>query len=1256
MAIALIAGLASAAGAYAAGLTISVWAAFAIGAGLSMVSRALMPKPDIGTQMGGQSVTTREAAHSRKIVYGRARIGGNIVYLESTGSDNKYLWLVIAVAGHEIDAYESVWFNDDKIWDGTNYLNNWGNVVNISFYKGDQTAADSALVSASNSKWTADHKLLDTAYMVLRLEHDPEKFSSGLPNISTIIRGKKVLDPSNNSTAWSQNPALCIYDYLRDTKYGLSETVANILTSSVTTAKGVCDEAITLSAGGTQPRYTIDGVVDTSNSIKANIETMIGSMAGRLVYSGGKFEVHAGEYIAPSITVDESQVIGEITVQTKQSRRNAFNGVKGVFLSEEDNYILADYPAQISSAYAVQDGDPIYLDMALPYTSNNIRAQRLAKLALFRSRQQEAITIPCNLSALRFKIGDNISVTNTRLGYSGKVFEVVGYAMDFTSGGQIVVNVDAIETAASIWDWQASDEEVFLGAGEVELYNGATAVAPTSISISGDTFITADGTFNASFNVAWTDANDAFTDHYVVEWKLASSSNYFSQQTKNSPFTIVNLQSSQTYNVRVKAVNELGVSSTYITSAPTAAIDTTAPSAPTSVSSTGEFEQSTVSWTNPTATDFSHVDVYGSNSSGSGYSLIGKSGGTTFTEANLSTGVTRYYKLKAVDFTGNQSAFTSATSAAVTTKVPVGGIADDAVDTAQIADLAVETAQIDNDAVTIAKVATSLQSTNYVSGSAGWKIQKSGVVEFEEATIRGEIVANTGVIGGFTVDSNSLIAGSGATRVSLSTANGIHLGNNTFSSAPFRVDRAGALTATSATITGALTLTNVDGSTVVYSGGNLQVGTVQTANIANDAINNAKIAINAIQGDVIAAGAIVTAKLGVDAVTSAKIADNAVLTAAINDDAITNALIATDAVNGDSISANSVTASSIVAGTITASEIAASTITASKIAANTITATQIAADAITANEIAANAVTADAIAANSVTASEIAANTITASQIAANAVTANEINVANLAAISANMGTITAGSISSALITGDVTEVYPIGQYYYTALTSSAATLGSFTIPAPTNGILKRQKIDINVLFLIVNSAQTPIAQAAIVFTVEKKSKGVNAVSVGSVTVESESIAYNQLLSISGNVLDKVDVSGGVAASADASGTNEPAYIQAVYYDSGANKTYIQCSAYTDLFSNGNTMYFSDSKFTSAGTWVTPTTTEIIYVPTPPDPSSGVGNLSVYLPFKMSYGQTTTLTDYRVRSHVSNAQSGVTYTARRMVGTLENIS
>ena len=688
MAIALTAGIASAlaSGGAILGLTglAAYTAAFAIGAGLSLVSRALMPKLDLGTQMGGQSVTTRESAQSRKIVYGRARIGGNIAYLESTGDDNKYLYLVIVVAGHEIDAYEEVWFNDEKIWSGNNYVGDWGDYVNIGFFTGDQTEADNSrsnnLVDASDSKWTNDHKLLDIAYMVVRLEHDVDKFAQGLPNISTIIRGKKVYDPDPNvnATAWSQNPALCIYDYLRDTKYGLGETAANILTSSVIAAKDVCNEPVQIKPVAdniTQPRYTIDGVVDTANSIKANIETMIGSMAGRLIYSSGKFEVHAGEYIAPSITVDESQIIGEITVQTKQSRRNAFNGVKGVFLSEEDNYILADYPAQISSAYAVQDGDPIYLDMPLPYTSNNIRAQRLAKLALFRSRQQEAITIPCNLSALRFKIGENISVTNTRLGYDEKVFEVVGYAMDFTSDGQIVVNVDAIETASSIWDWQASDEEVFLTAGEVELYSGSVSIAPASITVVAVAYINADGTTNSTFDVTWPASVDAFTDHYIVEWRLASPANqaYFSQNTKLSPFTISNLQNSETYNVSVKAVNELGVASAPVTASPTSVIDTTPPSVPSPVSATGQYQQINVLWVNPTQNDFSHVDVYRATTENGTYSLRGKSAGTSFADTDLAVTTQFFYKVKAVDYTGNASVY-SAVVNATTTAEPIDSL------------------------------------------------------------------------------------------------------------------------------------------------------------------------------------------------------------------------------------------------------------------------------------------------------------------------------------------------------------------------------------------------------------------------------------------------------------------------------------------------------------------------------------------------------------------------------------------------------
>jgi len=1121
MGIALFAGLASAAGyAVAVGAFTFSWAAFAVGAGLSLVSRALAPKLDLGAQMGGRSVMTREAAHSRKIVYGRARIGGNVVFLESSGTDNKYLYLVTAIAGHEIDAYEEVWFNDEKIWDGTNYLNNYGSYVAITFYKGDQTTPDFGLINASN-KWTTDHLLLDTAYMVVKLTYDQEKFAQGLPNISTVIRGKKVLDPtsiaadqivsgkryriatagdtdftaigatantvgtvfnatgtgSGSGTAfiidWSQNPALCIYDYLRDTKYGLGEIESNILTSSVTTAKGVSNQSINLSGSGTQVRYTIDGVVDTANSIKSNIETMIGSMAGRLVYSGGKFEIHAGEYVAPSVTIDESMIIGEISVQTKQSRRNAYNGVKGVFVSEEDNYVVADYPAQISSTYAAQDGDPIYLDMPLPYTINNVRAQRLAKLALFRSRQQEAITIPCNLTALKFKIGDNISVTNARLGYSGKVFEVVGYSMAF-SANQMVVNVEAIETASSIWDWSASDQEVFLGGGEVSIYDGTTAAAPASVTVTGDSFVAADGTFITAFNVAWPDADDAFTDHYIVEHKLASASEYISQQTNSSPFTIIGIENGQQYNVRVKAVNEIGVSSAYVSATPTAATDTTAPSLPTSITATAGYKSISLAWTNPSQKDFNNVEIWRSTSSNGTYAEVSNVAGgfgakAEHLDGGLPVGTAFYYKFKSVDLTGNKTSDSDFNA-----QTPVNATTD-------------------------AEIPPGAAGVRSATGYLYYSLSQTSA-------------PNTPTITAYNFTTGACTA------------------------SPSGGD-SGTWTKTPPTVTG----------------GNSKFWAV-----------------------------------------------NFYVTEATFD-------------GTKSYTFGSVFASSTFTGLVTFTTL----------------------------------------------------NTALAS-------TGGDITTIN-------GGLITTDTIAVNKLTGDVTEVYPIAQQFYASngaapvLTTTNTTYATFSIPAPELGILKRQKIDINIFFNIKNTGQSPVDFSDIEIQIQKKSKGVNSVQVtdnsNKITVESESIPFNQLLSLSGNKLNTLDVSGGIAKTSTASGGAEPGEIKSLYYDSSSNKTYILVSASSDIFSTNDDLYFSDSKFISAGTFISPTVLpHEFFVNTPLDATASYvtqatigsnvnqGRSTVVIPFKMSYGKTNTATDYRLQIRVGNPQSGVTYTMIRMLGTLENVS
>ena len=588
MAISAVAGLAMAGGAtiaaggalaiFGLGAVASFGVAFAIGAGLSMVSRALMPKPSMGQQMVGLDFTVREPDATRKMIYGRTRVGGAIVFIDTTDGDedNEYIHMVIAMAGHEIDAFEKIYFNNELVWNSGTILTAWQPFLDVNIHLGNQTTADSELVARS-TKWTSNHILRDTAYMYVRLKYDAEQFANGLPNISATVRGKKVLNPVTSVTEWTQNPALCVYDYLRDTKYGLAESASDINSASLATAISLCDQNVALAAGGNQARYTLDGVIDTANSKKDNIEAMLSAMSGKLVYSSGEYFVSGGAYVAPTVTIDESVMIGGLEVQTKQSRRSLYNGVKGIFRSEEDNYNAADYPAQLSSTFSAADGDPIYLDMALPFTTNNIRAQRIAKLALLQSRQQTTITVPCNLTALKFRAGDTVMITNAKMGWDQKIFQVLGYDLSLTASGEIVVNVQAIETAAAIYDWTSSDEEDYLAGGELDLYDGKTAQPPVApLNITPSSTVNSDGTVTPSLDLSWTAAADAFTDYYIVQYNNSTDSGaVFNQITKTTKFSISPVVPAKAYAVSVFAVNGLGVKSVALSGSATAIADTT---------------------------------------------------------------------------------------------------------------------------------------------------------------------------------------------------------------------------------------------------------------------------------------------------------------------------------------------------------------------------------------------------------------------------------------------------------------------------------------------------------------------------------------------------------------------------------------------------------------------------------------------------------------------------------------------------------
>ena len=88
-----------------------------------------------------------------------------------------------------------------------------------------------------------------------------------------------------------------------------------------------------------------------------------------------------------------------IQLTTKQSRRDTFNTVKGIFTSDEADFQPTDYPMVTSSTFTDEDGEVVFADIDLPFTKSSVMAQRIAKITLFKNRQQLVLKAPLKLTA-----------------------------------------------------------------------------------------------------------------------------------------------------------------------------------------------------------------------------------------------------------------------------------------------------------------------------------------------------------------------------------------------------------------------------------------------------------------------------------------------------------------------------------------------------------------------------------------------------------------------------------------------------------------------------------------------------------------------------------------------------------------------------------------------------------------------------------------------------------------------------------------
>ncbi len=622
---------------------------------------ALSPVPELPdfssftSQSQNRRQMIKQPTQPRRAVYGTVRVSGLLAHIESTDND-KYLHLVVTLASHEVQSISAIRLNDVQLTlDGNGNCTSpsrYAGLVRVKTHSGaDDQIADTDLVAESQSGWTSQHRLRGVAYLYARLEFDRDAFPNGIPTITALVSGKKVFDPRNSSTAFSANAALCIRDYLTDTRYGVGASSGEINDTSFTTAANLCDENVTLAAGGTEKRYEFHGTIESAEQPKRTIEQILTSCGGVLFYTNGQFNLKAAGYVSPAITLDEGDAIAGLQLQTKQSIRDNFNAVKGVFSPATTDYVAADYPAFQSSTFLAEDNNQLkFLEFNLPYTSSVAMAQRLAKIALFRNRQQVVLNGTFNLKAFQLNVGDTVQITNSKFGFTNKIFEVAQWDIQ-ADASNVGVSLQLRETNSAVYDWNA--EEAAFAQDNTNLPDPFDITAPSVVATDELQ------SFNQkalSVLVAEVTSGSTFADQFEVQAKKAADSEFISIGTSSSnKFELVDVEDGVLYDVRARVITALGVRSPF-TTVQHQIVGKTAPPANVSDFAVNIIgTEAALSWTPSTDVDLSHYIIrHSSLTTGAQYGNAVTLAEKISRPANTATvpAMTGTYFIKAIDKLG----------------------------------------------------------------------------------------------------------------------------------------------------------------------------------------------------------------------------------------------------------------------------------------------------------------------------------------------------------------------------------------------------------------------------------------------------------------------------------------------------------------------------------------------------------------------------------------------------------------------------
>lgn len=521
---------------------------------------------------------------------------------------------------------------------------------NLWVHLGDENQqANEALVEAI-PEWTDAHRLRGITYLYVQIIYDADIWPTGLPNVKALVRGKPVFDPRVGQTAWSDNLALCVRDYVLDPVLGMAAREDEIHAASFLAAANISDEWVD-TPDGQQRRYTCNGVVDSAHNPADILDGMMTAGAGRWCYVQGQFRLLVGAYVSPTHDIDESWLRGDLMTRPRAARRDLFNAVRGVFVAPENHWQPTDFPPVKNAFYQSQDGELIWRDIDLPFTIDPIAAQRIAKVMLEQARQSIVVELPCNYKALPLAPGDTVRLSIALMGWSHKVFRVESWELDGAGG----INLGLREEAPGVYAWNGGEATRVDLAPDTSLADPRVCLPPTGLLLASGTehlLMAGDGTIVSRIRATWTPPQDGFVVGYELEYRRGTDE-YTRMAAGYDQTYIAPVKDGDLYYVRVRAINGLGVKSPWVEQTHAVVGKTAPPSDVTGLVGAVTPDGVLLSWQAVSDLDLSHYEIRAGGS---------WQGGQVLTKLNATSWLWDYPSLgsvilwvAAVDTSGNVS-------------------------------------------------------------------------------------------------------------------------------------------------------------------------------------------------------------------------------------------------------------------------------------------------------------------------------------------------------------------------------------------------------------------------------------------------------------------------------------------------------------------------------------------------------------------------------------------------------------------------